>query len=62
MVGPKPVCLSGAVWQNRALTQAVIEGLETAGLDVLLNQRVPCNDGGISYGQAAIGAARLRER
>jgi hydrogenase maturation protein HypF len=59
VVGPKPVCLSGGVWQNRRLTETVVAGLEGAGHDVYLNQRVPCNDGGISYGQAAVAAATL---
>jgi hydrogenase maturation protein HypF len=62
IVGTKPVCLSGGVWQNRRLTTTVVANLENAGLDVFVNQRVPCNDGGISYGQAAIAAARLGER
>ena len=30
------------------------------GFDVFFNQRVPCNDGGICYGQAAIAAAGSR--
>ena len=59
IVGPKPVCLSGGVWQNRRLTETVITGLEGSGHEVFLNQRVPCNDGGISYGQAAVAAATL---
>ena len=62
VVGSKPVCLSGGVWQNRRLSARVVANLENAGLDVFINQRVPCNDGGISYGQAAIAAARLAER
>ncbi len=62
VVGAKPVCLSGGVWQNRRLAAAVVSSLEDTGLDVFVNQRVPCNDGGISYGQAAIAAARLSER
>jgi len=62
IVGPKPVCLSGGVWQNRRLTETVAAGLEGAGHDVYLNQRVPCNDGGISYGQAAVAAAILHDR
>ena len=59
IVGAKPVCLSGGVWQNRRLAETVVAGLAGAGHDVFLNQRVPCNDGGISYGQAAVAAATL---
>jgi hydrogenase maturation protein HypF len=62
VVGSKPVCLSGGVWQNRRLTETTVAGLEAAGHEVFLNQRVPCNDGGISYGQAAVAAAILHDR
>jgi hydrogenase maturation protein HypF len=52
------VCLSGGVFQNDFLAETV-PGMLT-GVTVLRNRRVPCNDGGISYGQAAVAAARLR--
>ena len=38
---------------------ALAASLGREGLHVLLNERVPANDGGISYGQAAVAAARL---
>jgi hydrogenase maturation protein HypF len=60
IVGDRPVCLSGGVWQNRRLTAAAVTGLEAEGFEVHINQRVPCNDGGISYGQAAVAAATLK--
>jgi len=59
--GVRTVCLSGGVWQNHRLTEAVIGTLTGDGYRVLINQRVPANDGGISFGQAAIAAARLAE-
>ncbi len=52
--------LSGGVFQNRLLTEGTAARLEAAGLRVLLNERVPANDGGISFGQAAVAAAAAR--
>jgi hydrogenase maturation protein HypF len=57
--GLRTVCLSGGVFQNRRLAGAVIRRLRADGFRVLINRRVPVNDGGISYGQAAVAAARL---
>jgi hydrogenase maturation protein HypF len=56
------VVLSGGVFQNRRLLEAVSAGLDGAGLRVLVPQRLPVNDGGIAYGQAAVAAATLRAR
>jgi hydrogenase maturation protein HypF len=51
------VALSGGVFQNRRLLTATAGRLERAGLRVLIPARLPPNDGGISYGQAAVAAA-----
>ncbi|MET7425913.1 carbamoyltransferase HypF [Dactylosporangium sp. NPDC005555] len=56
----RTICLSGGVMQNHLLVEAVVDGLSGAGLEPLVNERVPGNDGGISYGQAAVAAARIR--
>lgn len=56
--GTEVVCLGGGVFQNARLTTAVLDGLADAGLNGLAGERIPMNDGGISYGQAAIAAAR----
>ncbi|WP_433618717.1 carbamoyltransferase HypF [Dactylosporangium sp. CA-139114] len=58
--GLRTVCLSGGVMQNQILLEAVVGGLSGAGLEPLVNELVPGNDGGISYGQAAVAAARMR--
>jgi hydrogenase maturation protein HypF len=50
------VALSGGVFQNLRLTHLLADGLETSGLEVLIHRQVPPNDGGISFGQAAIAA------
>jgi hydrogenase maturation protein HypF len=52
------VVLSGGVFQNRLLLERCHADLAARGLRVLIPERVPCNDGGISYGQAAVAAAR----
>jgi len=54
------VALSGGVFQNLLLTSQVVTGLTDAGFGVLVHERVPCNDGGISLGQAAVAGARDR--
>jgi hydrogenase maturation protein HypF len=53
------VVLSGGSFQNRLLLESVAATLQRAGLRVLVPERLPPNDGGISYGQAAVAAARL---
>jgi hydrogenase maturation protein HypF len=52
--GINQVALSGGVFQNRLLSTRVIPLLESAGFSVLTHKQVPCNDGGISLGQAVI--------
>jgi hydrogenase maturation protein HypF len=52
--------LSGGVFQNRLLLERTAELLRDRGLRVLVPVRLPPNDGGISYGQAAVAAARAR--
>jgi hydrogenase maturation protein HypF len=52
--GIKVVALSGGVFQNRLLFRLAVDGLQEDGFEVLTHKLVPCNDGGISLGQAAI--------
>jgi len=52
--GLRTVALSGGCFQNRLLLSMTVPCLEQAGFAVLLHRRVPCNDGGISLGQAAL--------
>lgn len=51
--GTAIVGLTGGVFQNRRLTAAALAGLSTRGFEVLLPVQLPCNDGGLSYGQVA---------
>ena len=52
--GISQVALSGGVFQNRLLLRKTVSLLESSGLQVLTHRQVPCNDGGISLGQAVI--------
>ena len=54
------VVLSGGVFQNALLFERLTEKLECHGLTVLTHALVPCNDGGISLGQAVIGREYLK--
>jgi len=51
------VALSGGVFQNALLFERATDGLRKRGFRVLTHSRVPTNDGGIAFGQAAIAAA-----
>ncbi|MDQ2662843.1 MAG: carbamoyltransferase HypF [Candidatus Eremiobacteraeota bacterium] len=52
-LGNEPVVASGGVFQNRLLTGLLEDRL---GARLWLNTNVPCNDGGICLGQAAIAS------
>jgi hydrogenase maturation protein HypF len=56
--GTDLVVLSGGVFQNPLLLELCAAAVTSTGLRVLIPSVVPANDGGISYGQAAIAAAR----
>ncbi len=53
------VVLSGGSFQNLRLLWSVSRRLGSLGFGVLTHRRVPPNDGGISFGQAAIAARRV---
>jgi hydrogenase maturation protein HypF len=55
--GLDTVALSGGVFQNLLLLGETVARLEAAGFRVLTHNQVPCNDGGISLGQAVVAAA-----
>jgi hydrogenase maturation protein HypF len=50
--------LGGGVFANRILLERTTAGLSAAGLRVLVPERLPPGDGAISFGQAAVAAAR----
>ncbi len=53
------VGLTGGVFQNALLTELAHEALSAEGLPVRLCEQIPCNDGGLSYGQVVEYAARM---
>ncbi len=59
--GLNDAVLSGGCWQNVWLLEEVCRLLEGAGFNVMTNHAVPCNDGGLSYGQAAVAAACIKK-
>jgi hydrogenase maturation protein HypF len=54
----RTVALSGGSFQNRILLEEVKRRLEADGVKVLIHARVPTNDGGLAFGQAAVASAR----
>jgi len=52
--GLETVALSGGCFQNRQLLRLTVQVLRAAQFQVLLHRQVPCNDGGLSLGQAMI--------
>ncbi|SHE28745.1 hydrogenase maturation protein HypF [Thermoanaerobacter uzonensis DSM 18761] len=57
--GINKVVLSGGSFQNRYLLKKLLAKLTASGFEVYSNSKVPCNDGGISLGQAVIANRKL---
>ena len=49
--GTNIIGMTGGVFQNRLLTEHAAAALSRHGFKVLLHERIPMNDGGLSYGQ-----------
>ena len=58
--GLNTVALSGGCFANRHLSTALAADLEADGFDVLTHRTVPCNDGGVALGQAAVALTKRR--
>ena len=54
----KQVVLSGGSFHNRFLRKRLTSELIERGFAVFVPEQVPCNDGGLSYGQLAIAKAK----
>ncbi len=59
--GVETVVLSGGVFANQRLLHGVFARLADTGLRVLVPERLPAGDGGISFGQVAVAIAQLEE-
>ena len=57
--GLDTIAVSGGVFQNARLLEAVTARVAAAGLALLSPADIPANDGGLAFGQAAVAAARL---
>lgn len=55
------VVLSGGVFQNQYLLHKIKHRLELNAFKVYTHSKVPANDGGISLGQAVIGAYKYKQ-
>jgi hydrogenase maturation protein HypF len=58
-IGLNQVVLSGGVFMNALLSDGIMTDLEKREFKVFCHSLVPCNDGGICLGQAAVAAAQL---
>ncbi|XJZ25868.1 carbamoyltransferase HypF [Bacillota bacterium Lsc_1132] len=57
----KNVVLSGGSMHNRYLRKRLAVELEKREFNVFFPEKVPCNDGGLSYGQLVVAAERRRK-
>jgi len=53
-VSSGPLVLSGGVFQNKLLTEAVLENCQAQGIKVLRSRSLPPGDGGLAFGQLLI--------
>jgi hydrogenase maturation protein HypF len=60
--GLKDIALSGGTFQNLYILNRVIKVLSSDGMNVFMNQQVPCNDACISLGQAYLVRERLKKQ
>jgi hydrogenase maturation protein HypF len=60
-LGIEMVALSGGCFQNAILLESLSGRLLERGFRVITNRLVPANDGGISFGQAVVAAAVVRD-
>lgn len=57
----RTVALSGGSMHNRFLRKRLADELNDLGFQVFVPEKVPCNDGGLSYGQLVVAAKRREQ-
>jgi hydrogenase maturation protein HypF len=57
----RKVVLSGGSFHNRYLRKRISEELTKKGFEVFVPEKIPCNDGGLSFGQLAAAEAKRRK-
>lgn len=60
--GIRAIGLSGGVFQNNLLTTEVQQRISSSGLEVLIPERIPLNDAGLSFGQVVEAQGMQREK
>ena len=58
--GVRAIGLSGGVAYNDAISSRIQRDVENAGFSFFTNERVPCGDGGVAFGQLAVAATSVR--
>ncbi|WP_085537689.1 carbamoyltransferase HypF [Massilibacteroides vaginae] len=58
--GANKVVLSGGCFQNKRLTELLLDLFSREGISLYIPHRIPCNDGGLAAGQLAVAAARMK--
>lgn len=56
------VACSGGVFQNKIISQGLEKSLRKMALTVHCHHEIPCNDGGLALGQAAVAAALFKRK
>ena len=54
------VALSGGCFQNRYLLEHTVDALSRKQLKVMIHEKVPANDGGVSLGQLTIASFLIK--
>jgi hydrogenase maturation protein HypF len=58
--GLSHVALSGGTFQNEWVLTGLCRALRESDLEPVVHEQIPCNDGGLSLGQAVVAGERLR--